>query len=105
MGSSERRACADAGARASERSCARVDRARLQASRCTQGRARFAAERRSEIGRRIGEAGAEANSKRKMILVIPSEVENGAAREAATWTGRPEPERTGGERIKSSGKT
>src|SRR4030095_8785536 len=59
---SERRACADAGARASERSCARVDRARLQASRCTQGRARFAAERRSEIGRRTVEAGAEANS-------------------------------------------
>ena len=33
--------------------------------------------------------------------VIPSEVENGAAGEAATWTGRPEAERTGGERIKS----
>jgi hypothetical protein len=25
-----------------------------------------------------------------LITVIPSEVENGAAREAATWTGRPE---------------
>jgi D-amino-acid oxidase len=35
--------------------------------------------------------------------VIPSEVENGAAEEAATWTGRPEAERTGGERIKSLG--
>jgi hypothetical protein len=33
--------------------------------------------------------------------VIPSEVENGAAREAATWTGRPKAERTGRERIKS----
>ena len=33
--------------------------------------------------------------------VIPSEVENGAAGEAATWTGRPEAERTGRERIKS----
>jgi hypothetical protein len=30
-----------------------------------------------------------------LITVIPSEVENGAAREAATWTGRPEAERTG----------
>jgi len=29
-----------------------------------------------------------------------SEVENGAAGEAATWTGRPEAERTGSERIK-----
>jgi len=27
--------------------------------------------------------------------VIPSEVKNGAAGEAATWTGRPEAERTG----------
>jgi D-amino-acid oxidase len=33
--------------------------------------------------------------------VIPSEVENGAAGEAATWTGRPEAERTGSERITS----
>jgi glycine/D-amino acid oxidase-like deaminating enzyme len=33
--------------------------------------------------------------------VIPSEVANGAAGEAATWTGRPEAERTGSERIKS----
>jgi D-amino-acid oxidase len=33
--------------------------------------------------------------------VIPSEVENGAAGEAATWTGRPKAERTGNERIKS----
>jgi hypothetical protein len=32
---------------------------------------------------------------------LPSEVENGAAGEAATWTGRPEAERTGSERIKS----
>ncbi len=32
--------------------------------------------------------------------VIPSKVENGAAGEAATWTGRPEAERTGRERIK-----
>ena len=31
--------------------------------------------------------------------VIPSEVENGAAGQAATWTGRPEAERMGGERI------
>ena len=35
--------------------------------------------------------------------VIPSDVENGAAGEAATWTGRPEAERTGRERIKSRG--
>ena len=33
--------------------------------------------------------------------VISSEVENGAAREAATWTGRPQAERAGSERIKS----
>ena len=31
----------------------------------------------------------------KTAAVIPSEVENGAAGEAATWTGRPEAERTG----------
>jgi D-amino-acid oxidase len=37
--------------------------------------------------------------------VIPSEVENGAARGAATSTGRPQAERTGGERIKSRGFT
>ena len=36
-----------------------------------------------------------------MKTVISSEVENGAAGEAATWTGRPEAERTGSERIKS----
>jgi D-amino-acid oxidase len=34
-------------------------------------------------------------------VVIPSEVENGAAGEAATWMARPEAERTGSERIKS----
>ena len=34
-------------------------------------------------------------------FVIPSGAENGAAGEAATWTGRPEAERTGSERIKS----
>jgi len=33
--------------------------------------------------------------------VIPSGAENGAAGEAATWTGRPEAERTDSERIKS----
>jgi D-amino-acid oxidase len=33
--------------------------------------------------------------------VIPSEVENGAAGKVATWTGRPEAERSGSERIKS----
>ena len=33
--------------------------------------------------------------------VIPSEVENGAAGEAATWTQTPEAERTETERIKS----
>jgi D-amino-acid oxidase len=33
--------------------------------------------------------------------VIPSGVENGAAGEAATWTGSPRPERRGDERIKS----
>jgi D-amino-acid oxidase len=33
--------------------------------------------------------------------VISSEVDNGAAGEAATWTGRPEVERTGSERITS----
>jgi hypothetical protein len=36
-----------------------------------------------------------------MNRVIPSEVENGAAWEAATWTGRPQAERKGSERIKS----
>jgi hypothetical protein len=40
-----------------------------------------------------------------MCSVIPSEVENGAAEEAATWTGRQEAERTGSERIKSRGYT
>ena len=35
------------------------------------------------------------------FFVIPRVVENGAAGEAATWTGRPEAERTGSERIKS----
>jgi hypothetical protein len=35
------------------------------------------------------------------FLVIPSEAENGAARKAATWKGRPKAERTGSERIKS----
>src|SRR5580765_5964681 len=38
-------------------------------------------------------------------VVIPSEVENGAAREAVTWTGRPEAEPTGSERIKPRSKT
>src|SRR5438067_13873582 len=33
--------------------------------------------------------------------VIPSKVENGVAREAATWTGRPGAERSGSELIKS----
>src|SRR5437762_10304681 len=33
--------------------------------------------------------------------LIPSGAENGEAGEAATWTGRPEAERTGSERIKS----
>jgi hypothetical protein len=41
----------------------------------------------------------------KLTYVIPSEVENGAAREAATWTGRPQAERTGSERIKSRDET
>jgi hypothetical protein len=35
------------------------------------------------------------------FLVIPSEVENRAAWEAARWTGRPKAERVGSERIKS----
>jgi lipoyl(octanoyl) transferase len=35
------------------------------------------------------------------MAVIPSEVENGAAGDAATWTGRPKAERAGSERIKS----
>ena len=35
------------------------------------------------------------------LTVVPSEVENGTAGEAATWTGRPEAEQTGSERIKS----
>jgi len=34
-----------------------------------------------------------------------SVVENGAAGEAATWTGRPEAERTGSERVKSRNRT
>ena len=36
--------------------------------------------------------------------VVASKVENGAAGEGATWTGGPEAERTGSERIKSRGK-
>src|SRR5207302_9508571 len=36
-----------------------------------------------------------------VLFVIPSEVENGAAGEAATSTARPKAERTGSERIKS----
>jgi len=36
-----------------------------------------------------------------MKPVIPNELENGAAGEAATWTGWPQAERTGSERIKS----
>ncbi len=39
----------------------------------------------------------------RLVIAIPSGVENGAAGEAATWTGRPEAERTGSERIKSRG--
>jgi hypothetical protein len=39
------------------------------------------------------------------LSVIPSEVENGGAGEAATWTGRPQAKRTGSERIKSRGET
>jgi len=39
------------------------------------------------------------------MVVIPIGVENGAAGEAATWTGRPEAERTANERIKSRGMT
>jgi lipoate-protein ligase A len=35
------------------------------------------------------------------MAVIPSGVENGAAWEAATWTGKPKAERVGSERIKS----
>ncbi len=35
------------------------------------------------------------------MATIPSEVENGAAGQAATWTGRPRAERAGSERIKS----
>ena len=34
-----------------------------------------------------------------------SVIENGAAGEAATWTGRPEAERTGSERVKSRSQT
>ena len=36
-----------------------------------------------------------------LASVIPSEVENRAAGEAARWTGRPKAERVGSERIKS----
>ena len=39
------------------------------------------------------------------LTIIPSNVENGVAWEAATWTGRPEAERTGSERIKSRSET
>jgi hypothetical protein len=35
------------------------------------------------------------------FFVIPSEVENRAARDPARWTGRPEVERAGSKRIKS----
>jgi predicted component of type VI protein secretion system len=38
---------------------------------------------------------------RVLSFVIPSGVENRAAREAARWTGRPKAERVGSERIKS----
>jgi len=37
----------------------------------------------------------------QLMAVIPSGVENGAAWEAATWTGKPKAERVGSERIKS----
>jgi len=40
-------------------------------------------------------------SARRAVAQRRREVENGAAREAATWTGRPEAERTGSQRIKS----
>src|SRR5438045_6264041 len=61
MGSSQRHARAHARTRAGERSRAGFNRARLQASRRTQGSARFAAERRSEISRRTGEARTPEN--------------------------------------------
>ena len=41
----------------------------------------------------------------RAAIVIPSAVENGAAWEAATWTGRPQAEGTGSERIKSRDET
>jgi hypothetical protein len=43
----------------------------------------------------------EMTNAQRSNSVIPSEVENEAAGEAATWTGRPEAERTGSERINS----
>jgi len=39
------------------------------------------------------------------LTVVPSEVENGVAGEAATWMGRPQAERMGSQRIKSGGET
>jgi hypothetical protein len=35
------------------------------------------------------------------LLVIPGEIDNEAAKEGATWMGRPKAERTGSARIKS----
>ena len=49
-------------------------------------------------------AHAVRDSKPRVSPVIPSKIENGAAGEAATWTGRPEAERTGSEQIKPRGK-
>jgi hypothetical protein len=46
------------------------------------------------------EEGSPNNQMTMPMAVIPSEGDNGAAREAATWTGGPEAERMGSERIK-----
>src|SRR5205085_2403681 len=67
MGSSQRDARADRGAKPGERSGARVDRAWIQANRCTQNGARLAGEReRDQDGGGVGEEGAEENGGGKM---------------------------------------
>src|SRR5690349_6918034 len=76
MGSSECSARADTRARAGKRSSARIDRARLQTSRCAQGSARFAAEGRRQISRRTSQARAQENSGRKMIADCRAFVSN-----------------------------
>ncbi|HEY4271004.1 MAG TPA: FAD-dependent oxidoreductase [Candidatus Udaeobacter sp.] len=73
-----------------------IERAKSLGVQFTAGK--FAA--LDESGGRVNGVAIEEQPRNR---VIPSGVENGAAGEAATWTGRPEAERTGSERIKSRG--